>query len=200
VIPADFAYGLASGLAVAAVLYVLLWWWTRRTTRSATLPDADPSPQKRPPPSEETAPLNSGGADRPAAPVAPPPWPPSPPDAGTSLSSGPARSADPPKSLPPKETLRLSHRVILHVYAQGTLAPGEVAPPGLCQAGMVEALGIPQTGLAAVLRRLEAAEVLTTERGHVRGHDRRLKIYRLSPRGLELARELRTRTHRASRR
>ncbi|MFI5415146.1 MAG: hypothetical protein ACHQ16_05720, partial [Candidatus Lutacidiplasmatales archaeon] len=92
--------------------------------------------------------------------------------------------------------LRLSQRVILHVYAQGVQGHGEVAAPGLCQAGMVEALGIPQAGLAAVLRRLEAAGVLLGEKGHVRGHDRRLKVYRLSPRGLELARELRTRAHR----
>jgi DNA-binding PadR family transcriptional regulator len=62
---------------------------------------------------------------------------------------------------------------------------------------MVEALGIPQAGLAAVLRRLEAAGVLTTERGHVEGRDRRLKVYRLSSRGLEVAKELRRRAPKA---
>ncbi|MCI4366650.1 MAG: hypothetical protein L3K08_02740 [Thermoplasmata archaeon] len=71
-----------------------------------------------------------------------------------------------------------------------------MAPPGLCQAGIGEALGVTQGGLAAVLRRLEAAGIFTVERGHVRGRDRRLKIYRLSSYGLEVARELRGRSAR----
>jgi DNA-binding MarR family transcriptional regulator len=96
----------------------------------------------------------------------------------------------------PSDTLRLSQRVILHIYVQGIRTPGEVAPLALCQAGMVESLGIPQGGLAAVLRRLEAAGILLAEREHVQGRDRRLKVYRLSARGLELARELRSRSSR----
>jgi DNA-binding PadR family transcriptional regulator len=83
--------------------------------------------------------------------------------------------------------------VILHVYAEGSVAPGSVAPIALCQRGIGEGLGVPQAGLAAVLRRLEAAGVLVGERAHVRGRDRRLKVYRLTPRGLELAREIRSR-------
>jgi len=204
VIPVEFAYGLAAGLAIAAALYLLLLW---RSRRMAVLDD--------PPDGAQWSAIGNGGA--PSAPNDASPDPPSPfagrpdpelPDGPASLS-GPRISSDPravgpslgndvararPRASAPNESLRLSQRVILHVYAQGDLPPGAVAPPGLCQAGIVEALGIPQAGLAAVLRRLEAAGILTTERGHVRGHDRRLKVYRLSARGLQVATELRGRS------
>jgi DNA-binding MarR family transcriptional regulator len=204
VIPVDFVFGLAAGLAVAVGVYLLLLW---RTRRSGVL---DPPPvgagwaggiiqgSRAPEPpslrgSNTGAPIAGAHADMdPAGPEAP-----SAPPIGdhsvdkTTHEHASRRSLSP--SSVPKETLRLSQRLILHVYAQGELPPGAVAPPGLCQAGMVEALGIPQAGLAAVLKRLEAAGILATERGHVRGYDRRLKIYRLSSRGLEVAKELRSR-------
>ncbi|MCI4349896.1 MAG: hypothetical protein L3K15_00030 [Thermoplasmata archaeon] len=206
-IPVDFAYGLGVGLAVAVGLYLVLWWQARRHA-DADLPPAGAfgrangpvgmpngvdattrhlSPILVPEPSADTHPFSpSPGPDpSPSAPTLPA----SPPEPSTTR-----------RSTPPNETLRLSQRLILHIYSQGNLAPGEVAPPEVCQAGIGEALGIPQAGLAAVLRRLEAAGILVTERGHVRGHDRRLKIYRLSSRGLEVAKELRFRprspTHR----
>ncbi|MCI4329029.1 MAG: hypothetical protein L3J86_05540 [Thermoplasmata archaeon] len=201
----EFVTGLAVGLAFAGALYAVLWWMTRRT-HPPGLPPGEIAPQVGPPPA---APSES--PEPPASPatvvgevelVVPTALP----DANSEPASPSAPEEVPPSAEPmvghtrrgssPPATLRLSQRVILHVYAQGVQVPGEVAAPGLCQAGMVEALGIPQAGLAAVLRRLEAAGVLLGEKGHVRGHDRRLKVYRLSPRGIELARELRTRAHR----
>ncbi|MCI4319718.1 MAG: hypothetical protein L3K23_06280 [Thermoplasmata archaeon] len=203
-IPLEFAYGIGAGLGAAAGLYLLLWWRARRIALGSPPPDGavqdrlvftglpngagshasgalSTSPEHRTP-ERERPPSTANSYDPPLRlPVGPMPE-------GPVVASSESR-----RSLPPPETLRLSQRVILHVYGQGHLPPGEVAPPGLCQAGIVEALGIPQAGLAAVLRRLEAAGVLTTERGHVRGHDRRLKIYRLSSRGVEVAKELRAR-------
>ncbi|MCI4321306.1 MAG: hypothetical protein L3K05_03245 [Thermoplasmata archaeon] len=99
---------------------------------------------------------------------------------------------------PPEERLRTSQRVILQVMAQGRLAPGEVAPFGLSQAGMGEALHLTQSSLAKTLGRLVAAGVLTVGRRHVEHQDRRLKVYELTPLGESLARDLRHRSVRAS--
>jgi DNA-binding MarR family transcriptional regulator len=206
-IPLEFVYGLAAGLALAVGLYLLLRWLARRSA-SAPIPPGgavwveDPGrggsnsrgPDGSPDPAQSPPPPTTGNADAVAPPAPVLHLPPTGPNAASvRASTAPPASG---RSVPATETLRLSQRVILHVYALGVVPPGETAPPGLCQAGIVDALGIPQAGLAAVLRRLEAAGVLTTERGHVRGHDRRLKVYRLSDRGLEIARELRTRAHR----
>lgn len=207
-IPSDFLLGLAGGLAIAAVLYLVLWWRAQRG-RSLDLPAPYWAPW---PASSSEAPDGDGHAAALDTTMRLAPSPISGESAAPSflpfpglvptpdLASGPAAAiwrelpnGNPPRPSFPRETLRLSQRVILHVYAQGDLPPGAVAPPGLCQAGMVEALGIPQAGLAAVLRRLEAAGMFQTERGHVRGRDRRLKVYRLSSRGVELAQELRHR-------
>ena len=207
----DFVVGLVVGLLGAAALYLFL---RRRTGRLAS-EELPPIVLPR-----EMEPNGTNAGDRSPAPPPERSRFPSPVVDGTPATqvagamesvehavprpSAPATPAQDP-SLPRKltartETLRLSQRIILHVYAQGVLPPGSVAPPELCQAGMVETLGIPQSGLAAVLRRLEAAGTFTTERGHVRGRDRRQKIYRLSDRGRELAEELRVRGNRRPRR
>jgi DNA-binding MarR family transcriptional regulator len=89
--------------------------------------------------------------------------------------------------------LRTSQRVILHVLSQGRLAPGEVAPVGLSQAGIGAALGLRQSSLAKALARLVAAGVLRVERRHVERQARRLKVYELTPLGESLARDLRRR-------
>ena len=92
---------------------------------------------------------------------------------------------------PPVETLRISQRLVLHIYRQGALGPHEVAPLELCQLGMTQTLGVRQTALTKVLTRLVAAGVLDEERRHVRGQPRRLKTYQLTPLGESLARDLR---------
>jgi DNA-binding MarR family transcriptional regulator len=197
-IPLEFTLGMASGLAVAGALYLGLWWWARRTSADVSPPEgalgfnrrARGEPERLEPrstPATVSAELHPAPAPSPGSLL--------PTDRATAPGgSRPARrAAAPPASGAPTEAVRLSQRVILHVYAQGDLPFGAVAPFGLCQAGIGEALGVTQGGLAAVLRRLQAAGILTAERGHVRGRDRRLKIYRLSTRGVALARELRAR-------
>lgn len=204
----DFLLGLAGGLAVATALYLILWKRAQRD-RSLNLPapysaqweaagngvaDGDGHSAAL----DTTLRLASSAisSDSNASPFLPfPGLVPAPEVAAASATAvwRDAPSGEPPRPSLPRETLRLSQRVILHLYAQGDLPPGAVAPPGFCQAGMVEAFGIPQAGLAAVLRRLEAAGMFQTERAHVRGRDRRLKVYRLSSRGVELAQELRQR-------
>jgi DNA-binding MarR family transcriptional regulator len=102
--------------------------------------------------------------------------------------------------MPPKRrkgpvppSLRIPYRILLHVARQGRVGPNEVPPDSLSQAGMVEALGVRQGAVAAALQRLVAAELLAVERSHVQGGERRLKVYRLTPRGEELVRDLRRR-------
>ncbi len=153
-------------------------------------------------------------------PAAPGPAPPGPaataPEAGTSVvaptpllgsetrePSGPTVPASPrpdsPVTPPPKsatvpaETLRLSFRLVLHIAAQGAVGAHEVAPPELTQAGMAKALGAKQNTIATLLKRLEVAQVLTSDVRHVKGAPRRMKVYRLTTRGEELARDIRTR-------
>jgi DNA-binding MarR family transcriptional regulator len=204
VISLDFSLGLAAGLVIAGSLYLVLRWWARRTT-SAAPPTADLL--------EPPATAGEGRGNGLPALLTSTVSPPAPPQ---TESLAPVERPVPVSVIPsepvvvgnlrpvePSSETRgriaasapvlLSQRVILHVYSQGNLPPGAVAPPGLCQSGIGEALGITQGGLAAVLRRLEAAGILTVERGHVQGRDRRLKIYRLSSRGLEVAQELRGR-------
>jgi DNA-binding MarR family transcriptional regulator len=106
------------------------------------------------------------------APSAPPPGP-------------DAASADPP--------LSIAYRLILHIARQGRYGPDEVAPKGLSQAGMVEALGVTQGALVGFLQQFVAAGFLTVQREHVRGVDRRVKVYRLTPQGEAFVQEIRRR-------
>jgi DNA-binding MarR family transcriptional regulator len=210
VIPIDFALGLLAGIAGAAALYLLLWWQARRSTIGEMPPAGVHGLRSAPEPAPAIEPAGVppeiAVANAPAPVMRGDPQDASPDPAGSAGAENPPApppAAAPASSVPrtgtvPRETLRLSQRIILHLYAQGELAPGSVAPAGMCQAGMIDALGVPQAGLAAVLSRLEAAGMFTTERGHVRGHDRRLKIYRLSSRGVQVAQELRRRSPRSS--
>lgn len=206
-LPSDFLLGLVLGLGLAAALFAILRWRTLRIVRAAT---TSPHGVVVPAATGEgpvTSPTAISSAEEPALEIsgtapaagkvsAADPTPAVAPATRPAASTDRATSASAGARVPTGDTLRLSQRIILHVYAQGQFVAGDVAPPGLCQAGMVEALGIPQSGIAAVLRRLEAAGVFTAERGHVRGHDRRLKVYRLTAQGHEIARELRNRPFR----
>ncbi|HZY92531.1 MAG TPA: PKD domain-containing protein [Thermoplasmata archaeon] len=113
----------------------------------------------------------------------------------------------PPEGAPPvraeidtaTDRLRLTQRTILHIGRLGTLGPNDVAPLGLTQAGMADALGVSQNSLSNVLRRLVAAGVLSQEVRHVSGRPRRLRVYRFTSRGETIYRDLRgTRNIRAS--
>ncbi len=81
-------------------------------------------------------------------------------------------------------------RVIAHLYALGRLGEDEVASPGFTQRGMGEKLGLRQGTLAKVLDRLATTGVVTSDRRHVTGEPRRLNVYRLTPLGDSIAREL----------
>jgi DNA-binding MarR family transcriptional regulator len=92
---------------------------------------------------------------------------------------------------PAGEGLGLARRVILHLSLLGRLGSDEVARIGFTQEGMAAALSVRQGSLVRVLQRLEAAEVLTVDRRHISGVDRRRKVYRLTALGESIARDLR---------
>jgi len=117
-----------------------------------------------------------------------------PPESGVPPAAPPGTATEGvPPTAPPGDGVLISHRVVLHLAQLGRLGSDEVAVAGFTQGGMATALNVPQTSLTNVLRRLGAAGILTEDVRHVHGRDRRLKVYRLTARGEELARELRHR-------
>jgi DNA-binding MarR family transcriptional regulator len=96
-----------------------------------------------------------------------------------------------PSARVPSTVLKLSQRIVVHLYRLGSSGPAELPTAGATQQGMTEALGARQSSLTKVLLRLVAAGVIEESRSHVRGGSRRLKVYRLTPLGESLARDLR---------
>jgi DNA-binding MarR family transcriptional regulator len=88
------------------------------------------------------------------------------------------------------EPVRLSQRILIHLAREGAGAPEGTVSHSLCQQGIAESLGITQGAMAGVLRRLVVGGAVVCERAHVEGHDRRLNVYRLAPRGQEIVRRL----------
>jgi DNA-binding PadR family transcriptional regulator len=93
----------------------------------------------------------------------------------------------------PSEGMGLAARVLLHLAQLPPLGPNDLASLGHTQQGMVTALAVRQGSLTKVLRRLLAGDAVTVERRYVAGAEQRLKVYRLSPLGETLARDLRHR-------
>ncbi len=94
-------------------------------------------------------------------------------------------------SLEPSEPAATAGRVISHLFSLGRLGREEIATVGHTQKGMTDTLHVRQGTLAKVLSRLEAAGVLETDRRHVSGQPRRLKVYYLTGLGESVARDLR---------
>lgn len=88
------------------------------------------------------------------------------------------------------DSLRVSQRILIHLYAQGRIDESETATVGFTQRGMVDALSASQSLLSNVLRRMIYSGYLTQDLRHVRGMDRRLRVYRLTPKGERVAHEL----------
>lgn len=179
-----FWFGLGTGLAASGVGGLLLWWFLgRESSDSDSTLDAQFDHRPTPP--------DGGGSG--VDPMVPGE---SEPTAAEEPSRrGPGSSPRPRITFPTawEDGLRSSERLLLYVARQGVVGPDEVAPRTLCQAGMIEALGMSQGALTGVLRRLVSARVLEESREHVRGIDRRVKVYRLTPAGDRLVRQLRGR-------
>jgi DNA-binding MarR family transcriptional regulator len=109
----------------------------------------------------------------------------SPEDGEPSPSSGPALT---------REAVGISRRIVEHLFLLGRFGPDDVGSPAATQRGIGKALGAEQSAVSKALGRLVAAEVVTVHRQHVRGGDRRVKVYGLTRRGELLAHELRARS------
>jgi PKD repeat protein/DNA-binding PadR family transcriptional regulator len=99
-------------------------------------------------------------------------------------TTGPRSLATPPRP-------RLSQRVLLHLLSQPRLGSEDVATLSYTQAGMIDALEVPQSLLSNVLRRMMYSGVILREVQHVQGSDRRRNVYLLTPKGERVAEELR---------
>ena len=195
-IPLAFWEGLAVGIVVAIGGTLVLWRYLLRRGQSGPRPGptvvADPQELSWPP-AHSGGPEATGLVPVQAAAVSPtvalaPPVP--GPPRGL-LRSPPSVSH--PSASPNGGTVRISQRVLFHIASFGRIAPSDVAPWGLCQGGMVDALEVNQGALTGVLRRRVAGGVLQVNREHVRGANRRVKVYRLTFSGEQLVRELRGR-------
>ncbi|MCI4336120.1 MAG: helix-turn-helix transcriptional regulator [Thermoplasmata archaeon] len=186
----EFLLGVAAGLGLSGVTLLGFWWYQRRLRARLRTSDPVPLVMASPPPPNVSA--DGTELKVPATEVARPASPnESEPIENTPPAREPQRASlrDPPPVA--EATVQLSHRVLLHLYRQGFIRPDEVPPRSLSQSGMIEALQIRQGALAGVLLRLEAAGVVASETTHVRGGTRRVKVYRLTDRGTQLAKELR---------
>jgi DNA-binding MarR family transcriptional regulator len=111
------------------------------------------------------------------------------------LRTTPGAEAAPPNlGVPVPSHVRLSRRIVLHLYGMGRPGPDEVGLPGATQRGIGLALAAEQSAVSKVLQRLLAAEVVEVARRHVRGQDRRVNVYSLTRRGELLAHELQARS------
>ena len=89
----------------------------------------------------------------------------------------------------PGPEVRLALRVLLAL-------PGPAAPTGAVvvaavtatQEGLASRLAVTQGAVSKVLRQLQAAGVIRRDQGHVTGFLRRVRVYSLTPRGLDLVR------------
>lgn len=190
------AIALGAGLTILGVSVVWVWQARRRSTPGPAAPTA--------PIGEATAPpsLSSGtaGAVRELAANLSSPLPtiglPSAEAPNAPAPRGWAAPAPSPMDYPSgSETAtggrQLASQLLRHLEGLPRPAPGELPSRDWTQAGLAEALGVGQSAVSKVLRRLGLAGVVVSETGHVRGSARRVRVYRLTPRGEQLARALR---------
>ncbi|MFI5414151.1 MAG: PKD domain-containing protein [Candidatus Lutacidiplasmatales archaeon] len=90
---------------------------------------------------------------------------------------------------------QIANRLIRHLAELPRLAPGDTPGPERTQAGLVAALGAGQSAVSRVLGQLRRGGVVGVETAHVVGSSRRVRVYRLTPRGERLGSALREAGH-----
>lgn len=86
--------------------------------------------------------------------------------------------------------VRLALRLVVRLDLLHAPGPDGGARPEATQEGLAESLHVTQGAVSKVLARLMAVSIIMTERRHVRGRDRRVRVYYLSGPGRELARQI----------
>lgn len=87
-------------------------------------------------------------------------------------------------------SVRLAMRVVVQLDRLGPPGPDGTARPEATQDGLAGTLGVTQGAVSKVLARLLAVNIVAQERRHVRGRDRRVRVYFLSREGEGLAHEI----------
>jgi PKD repeat protein len=169
----DLWLGILAVVLAAAILAALLW---RRRQREVVAVDAD---------------VQTAVADSTLPPAPPPPSPLGPPGAGAIAAGSAVVASVPTGSAGP--TLSMAEQILAHIYGLGRLEAGETAPVGFTQEGIAQVLGRPQNVFGKVLTRMEAAGLLVADVRHIQGGSRRRKVYRLTDRGEDAARQVRAR-------
>jgi hypothetical protein len=153
-------------LAVAGAVIAAVGLWVRASRREFSPPETLVGPTELADPAP-VPPTGAEPAEEPLpAPVAPLP---------RGSPAGPA-------------TIAL--RLVRHLADLPREGPMDLPSPGRTQAGIAEALGVGQSGVSKILRRLEAAGTVSGASGSVVGSPRRVRIYRLTGRGERLGRAL----------
>jgi PKD repeat protein/DNA-binding MarR family transcriptional regulator len=100
-----------------------------------------------------------------------------------------------PAELPGADTFQgrrqLTQQLIRHLSSLPRLGPSDIPTAGFTQAGIAEALEVRRGAVSKVLQRLVAAGFIEVRTEHVTGGDRRVRVYRLTARGEQLALALR---------
>src|SRR5579871_870589 len=109
------------------------------------------------------------------------------PEAGAGAGPGDASPAPPGPRTDPRQ---VSREVVVFLYRLGRVGPDDLPSSDWTQRGIGERLGVSQNVLSNVVRRLEAAGVVTSRTEHVQGRPRRVKTYYLTAAGERLARGL----------
>jgi DNA-binding MarR family transcriptional regulator len=94
--------------------------------------------------------------------------------------------------------LSVNNRVLLHLSTFATDVPPEEYPPETAQVGIAAGVGISRTHVPRALKGLIADRLVEELTARVRGHERRMSVYVITPEGLrrvdELIKGLRQRT------
>jgi hypothetical protein len=91
---------------------------------------------------------------------------------------------------PSADSVRLALRVVVRLDQLGTPGPDGHAREEATQEGLAGAFGVTQGAVSKVLARLRAVKMADQTRSHVPGRGRRVRVYYLTPKGEELAREI----------
>ncbi len=81
---------------------------------------------------------------------------------------------------------RLALRIVAHLRAAPRTEAGGLGDPTVTQVGISESVGAEQSSVSRALARLVAAGLVESEIAHVEGAARRIRVYRLTPRGERL--------------
>jgi DNA-binding MarR family transcriptional regulator len=92
--------------------------------------------------------------------------------------------------MPEPGQLSVNDRVLLHISRFATDIQPEEYPPDCTQAGIAVAVGISRTHVPRAVKGLMKDGLVTELTARVRGHERRMSIYVVSPEGLAAAEKL----------